>query len=74
LEALLMVATGKGQVWALRQWELETINSLGWTEAQWSSLVIEERYRKVIAHKLNGWLGGLEIEEQRRKLRAESGR
>lgn len=53
-------------------WELETINALGWTEAAWVRLPIDERYRKVCAHKLKDWLGGLEAEEEVKRIRAKS--
>ena len=69
----MMLAGGKGSVWALRQWELETINALGWTERAWVRLSTAERYRKVCAHKLKDWMAGLETEAELRRMRASSG-
>lgn len=62
------------KVWAVRQWELETINALGWTETAWIRLELAERARKVCAHKLAKWQEGLETEREMRKQRARSGR
>jgi len=74
LDALLLMPGGdKGKVWALRQWELETINHLGWTESAWIRLSLDERYRKVCSHKLAGWQQALATEESIRKARAKSG-
>lgn len=66
-----MSAKGKGKAWAIRQWELETINALGWSEAQWCELGLAERYRKVCALKLGAWMQALETEEQIRKIKAK---
>ncbi len=66
----MVSAIGKGKTAAIRAWELETINTLGWTEAAWIRLSLAERYRKVCAHKLSGWLQALEQEEELRKIRA----
>lgn len=72
LDALLLSGRGKGKTWALRQWELETVNALGWTESRWIKLPITERYRKVCAYKLNGWLTSLEAEEEIKRIKAKS--
>lgn len=66
-------AKGKAKLLALRQWELETINALGWTESRWARLSIEERYRKVVSHKLSDWMQALETEDQLRRAKAKSG-
>jgi hypothetical protein len=68
-----MEADGKGKLAALRMWELETINGLGWNEADWVQLPLDERYRKVTAHKLSDWMGALEARESMRKMRLNSG-
>lgn len=57
-------------MWGIRQWELETILALGWTEKAWIRLPLEERYRKVCSHKLGGWLQALESEEEVRRIKA----
>ncbi len=59
---------------AIRSWELETINMLGWTEAAWIRLSLSERYRKVCATKLSGWLSALETEEEVKRMRAKAGK
>lgn len=59
---------------AIRSWELETINALGWTESTWIRLGLAERYRKVVAHKISGWLSALETEEEVKRMRAKSGK
>lgn len=68
-----MEADGKGKLAALRMWELETINALGWNEAAWIQLPVDERYRKVVAHKLSDWMGALEARESMRRMRATNG-
>ena len=68
-----MESDGKGKLAAIRMWELETINSLGWTEERWVLLSLEERYRKVSAHKLNDWMSSLETRDEIRRMRAKSG-
>lgn len=68
-----MSAKGKGKAWGIRQWELETINALGWTEAQWCELSLAERYRKVCAAKLSGWLQALETEAEIKRMKAAHG-
>lgn len=70
LDALLIGATGKGKVAALRLWEAETILALGWSEKAWIRLGIGERYRKVVAHKLSDWMKTLETEEEIKRMRA----
>ena len=75
LDALLASnSQSKGKSAGLRQWELETINALGWTEQAWIRLGLEERYRKVCSHKLKDWMASLESEEQLRKMKAKSGK
>lgn len=61
-----------GTVAAIRLWELETVNSLGWTEAAWCRLSLGERARKVCAHKLSAWLQALETELEIRRIKAKS--
>ena len=73
LAALLSVSRGVGKVWAVRLWEMETVNALGWTEGQWVRLALAERSRKVCAHKLSDWLGALEAEREMAKMRARRG-
>lgn len=70
---MIMPGSDKGKVWALRQWELETINTLGWSEAAWVRLSVDERYRKVASHKLSGWQQALATEESIKKMRSKSG-
>lgn len=71
LDALLLIGgKSKGKLWALRQWELETVLALGWTESRWVRLGLTERYRKVCAHKLGDWLQALETEEEIKRIKA----
>lgn len=71
LDALLQVGgKARGKSWGVRQWELETINALGWTEAQWIRVGLAERYRKVCAYKLPGWLQILETEAEMARIKA----
>lgn len=56
---------------ALRLWETETINYLGWTEAAWCRLSLAERARKVCGFKLSKWLEALESEAELRRIRAK---
>lgn len=70
----MLSAKGKSKSWGIRQWELETINALGWTEAGWIRLGLAERYRKVCAYKLPGWLQALETEEEMKRIKAKSGK
>lgn len=70
LDAMLQSARGNGQSAALRQWELETINALGWRESDWVLLSLSERYHKVCAHKLGDWMMALESEEEMKRIRA----
>jgi hypothetical protein len=58
----------------LRQWELEAINQLGWTEMQWCSLAKDERLRKLCALKLRDWMTALETEKQHQKFKAKHGK
>jgi hypothetical protein len=71
---LLSSSKSKGEAAGLRQWELETINALGWTERAWIRLSLQERYRKVCAHKLKDWMAALESEEQIKEMRVKSGK
>lgn len=71
LDALLQVGgKARGKSWGIRQWELETINALGMTEAQWVRLGIAERYRKVCAFKLKEWMQILESEAELARIKA----
>lgn len=67
---MLSIAKGRGKVWAVRLWELETINALGWTEAAWCRLTLAERARKVCAYKVGDWLSALETEGEMRRMKA----
>lgn len=71
LNALIAISKGDGKVWAVRLWEMETINALGWTEDRWARLPLSERSRKVCAHKLSGWLQALETEKEMSRMRAK---
>lgn len=71
LDALLVTSSGKGRVAALRLWEAETILAGGFTEAQWCRLLLAERIRKVVSHKLSQWLQLLETERELQKLKAK---
>ena len=73
LDAMMSIAKGIGKVWAVRLWEMETINKLGWSESAWCRLSKEERIRKVCAHKTGDWLSSLESEREMRKARAKRG-
>lgn len=73
LDALMLSAKGKSKTAALKVWEVETILHLGWVESAWIRLPIAERYRKLVGHKLSGWLASLEQEEELRKIQAKSG-
>ena len=68
---MMAIARGRGKVWAVRLWELETINELGWTETAWCRLTLAERARKVCAHKVGDWLSSLETEREMAKMRAK---
>ncbi len=68
-----MSAKGKSKTAALKVWEIETILHLGWAETAWLRLPIAERYRKLVGHKLSGWLAGLEQEEEMKRIKAKSG-
>jgi hypothetical protein len=65
---------GHGKLWAIRLWETETINKLGWSEVDWCELSTAERYRKVCAAKLGKWMQSLETAEAVRKMKAKSGK
>lgn len=65
----MMLEGGGSRVWAVRQWEMETINALGWSEARWVKLSLQERVRKICANKLSDWLSALEAEMARRKMK-----
>jgi hypothetical protein len=52
---------------------METINALGWAEAAWIRLSLAERYRKVCAFKLPGWLQALETEAEMKRIKAKNG-
>lgn len=69
----MSIARGRGKSWGVRQWELETINAIGWTEAAWGRLSLAERARKVCAHKLRDWMGALESELEIRRMKARHG-
>jgi len=71
LQAMLSIAKGQGKIWAIRLWELETINALGWTESAWCRLSLAERARKVCAYKAGGWLSALETERELKKMKAK---
>lgn len=71
---MMAISRGVSKVWAVRLWETETINALGWTEARWIALSLNERSRKVCAHKLGDWLGALESERELARMKARSGR
>lgn len=72
LDALLKVGSkARGKSWGIRQWELEAINSLGWSEVQWIRLGLAERYRKVCAFKLAGWMQVLESEAEMARIKAK---
>lgn len=73
LESLVSGAKGKSKIWAIRLWELETINALGWAEKQWIRLSLDERYRKVVSHKVSDWIQVLEAEDSIRRAKAKSG-
>lgn len=64
---------GGGKTAALHLWEVETINSLGWSEARWIRLSLQERARKVVGHKLGSWMQALEAEKERQKIQARYG-
>lgn len=66
---MLSISKGIGKVWAIRLWELETINGLGWTENKWCRLSLQERLRKVCAFKVGEWLSSLETEREMRKIK-----
>lgn len=70
----MLSAKGKAKSWGIRQWELETINALGWTEVGWIRLSVAERYRKVCAFKLPGWLQALETEAEIARIKAKGGK
>lgn len=70
---MVSIAKGRGKVWAIRLWELETINELGWTETAWCRLSLAERARKVCAFKIGGWLSALETEREMAKARMKRG-
>lgn len=71
---MMLAADGKGKVAALKLWECETILNLGWRESSWIRLTLDERYRKLIAYKLPGWMQALEAEEEAKRIRAKSGK
>lgn len=64
---------GAGKVIAVKLWETETINALGWSEERWVRLTYNERLRKICAHKLEGWLSNLEAHRQMAKMKAKNG-
>jgi hypothetical protein len=66
----MAVSRGVGKVWAVRLWEMETVNALGWTEDKWIRLTLAERSRKVCAYKLSDWLSALETEREIARMKA----
>jgi len=73
LQAMMSIAKGRGKIWAIRLWELETINAVGWTETAWCRLPLAERARKVCAHKVGDWLSALETEREMAKAKMSRG-
>lgn len=58
-------------MWAVRLWEMETINALSYSELEWLNLPYDERVRKVCAYKLPQWLQSLETDREIKMMKAK---
>lgn len=71
LDAVLnYLETGYGKSAQIRIWEQQAIARMGWTEAQWLKLSLEERARLVVAPRVNNWFTALELQKQREDAKA----
>ena len=57
---------------AIRTWEIQAINNSGFTESDWAELPLDERARRVVALKIDDWLGYLTMEKQRKEKKGLS--
>lgn len=56
-----------GSYLAIKKWEIDVMIAMGMTEGEYSRLPLEERARKVVAHKLSDWMQILQDNEWRKK-------
>ena len=58
---------------AIRTWEIQAINNSRFSEAEWAELPLDERARRIVAMKIDDWLGYLASEKQRKNKKVGVG-
>lgn len=74
LEALQDVEGGAGGYLAVKKWESELMLTLRLSEEEYSAIPVMERARKIVAMKLDDWMGILENDRISKEMEAKKKR